>query len=197
MITRCIVTFLCAAFLAACASTGDTKKPAQDYRDSAMLYMPLEVGNQWTYTVDYLGQAGEMTIEIVRQEGEWFVDNHGTMFTIDRRGVRDHERYLLTFPLQEKRSWVAFTSPTQRETRTILTVDTPVETPAGTFEGAIAVETEIAARPDVLLKSVHYFVPKVGIVKIETFIEDARNGDIKRQTLTLLKSWKRKNNEKN
>jgi len=196
MIER-IVICLCAACIAACASSGDPKKAAQDYRGSAATYVPLAVGNQWTYTVDYLGQLGEMTIEIVQQEGEWFVDNRGTMLSIDHRGVRDRERYLITFPLQENRSWVAFTSPTQRETRTVLTVDMPVDTPAGHFEGAVAIETAIAAGPDMLLKSVHYFVPKVGIVKIETFIEDARNGEVKRQTLTLLKNWKMKDNEKN
>ena len=88
MIER-IVLCLCAAFIAACASSGEPKKMSQDYRDSAKVYLPLEVGNQWTYTVDYLGQAGELTVEIVRQEGEWFVDNHGTTLTIDHRGVRD------------------------------------------------------------------------------------------------------------
>lgn len=196
MIERIVLCF-CAAFVAACASSGDAKKMSQDYRDSARLYLPLEVGNQWTYTVDYLGQAGELTIEIVRQEGDWFVDNRGTMLTADHRGIRDHDRYLLTFPLQEKRTWVAFITPTQREERTILSVDTPVDTPAGTFEGAIAVETAIAASPEMILKSVHYFVPKVGIVKIETFIEDGRNGAIKRQTVTLLKNWKGKKVEKN
>ena len=137
-----------------------------------------------------------MTIEIVRQEGEWFVDNHGTSLTVDRRGVRDRDRYLVTFPLLEKRSWVAFISPTQQETRTILSVDTPVQTPAGNFEGAVAIEATTSAGKDLLLKSVHYIVPKIGIVKIETFIVDARDGTTKRQTQTLLKSWQIKNEEK-
>ncbi len=195
---RNIVLGSCLLFIAACASSGGPeKKPAQDYRDSALVYLPLAVGEQWVYTVDYLGQAGEMTVEIVRQEGEWFVDNRGTMLTADHRGIRDKDRYLLTFPLQEKRSWVAFLTPTQRETRTIVSVDTPVDTPAGRFEGAIAVETSVAATADILLKSVHYFVPRVGIVKIETYLEDARSGAVKRQTVTLLKSRQRKNVEKN
>lgn len=196
---RVIVFSLCFLVAAACASTdtADPSKTPQDYRVSALRYLPLAVGNSWTYTVDYLGQTGEMTIRIEREENGWFIDNRGTALTADRRGIRDRDRYLLTFPLQEKRAWVALTGPTRNETREIVGIDTPVETPAGNFEGAVVVETTVNPQKNIFLKSLHYFVPLIGIVKIETFVEDTGAGTKKRQTLTLLKGREIKSDPKN
>ncbi len=174
---------------ASCATTEPAPKPAPDYRDMALTYFPLAVGAQWVYAVDYLGQKGEMTVEIVRQEGDWWLDNRGGMLMADRRGVRDRDRYLLTFPLQQGRSWVSFLSPSEHETRTIVATDTTVETPAGTFSGVVVVETAISPTPDRILKSYHYFAPKVGIIKIETFTEESRGGTPVPQTTTLLKRY--------
>lgn len=195
---RVVVFSFCLLVAAACASTGtaDPAKTPQDYRESALRYLPLAVGNSWTYTVDYLGQTGEMTIRIEREENGWFIDNRGTALTADRHGIRDRDRYLLTFPLQEKRAWVALTGPTRNETRAIVAIDAPVETPAGNFEGAIVVETTVNPQKGIFLKSLHYFVPRIGIVKIETFIDDTTAGTKKRQTLTLLKSLEIKNDPK-
>jgi len=180
--------FAAAVLLTACTATAPTPRPAPDYRAAAQTYLPLAVGTQWVYEVDYLGQKGELTIEIVRQEGDWFVDNRGGMLMIDRRGVRDRDRYLITFPLRQGSRWVSFLSPSEHETRTIVATDASVETPAGTFTGVAVVETTLKAAPDRLLKSYHYFAPQVGIVKIETFTEDARGGTPVRQTTTVLKS---------
>ncbi len=179
-----------ALFIVACATSTPAPKPAPDYREAAATYLPLAIGVQWVYEVDYLGQKGELTIEIVRQEGEWFVDNRGGMFLCDRRGIRDRDRYLLTFPLRQGNNWVSFLSPAEHETRTIVATDAAVETPAGTFTGVAVVETVMKAAPDRILKSYHYFAPRVGIVKIETFTEETRGGTPVRQTTTLLKNYR-------
>ncbi len=182
--------FAAAFVVVACATNAPAPKPAPDYREAAQTYLPLTVGSQWVYEVDYLGQKGELAIEIVRQDGEWFADNRGGMFQCDRRGIRDRDRYLLTFPLQQGRNWVSFLSPSEHETRTIVATDASVETPAGTFTGVAVVETTIKASPDRILKSYHYFAPKTGIVKIETFTEEGRGGTPARQTTTVLKSYR-------
>ncbi len=189
MILR-IIAYAAALLAVACATSAPAPKPAPDYREAAATYLPLAVGSQWVYEVDYLGQKGEMTIEIVRQEGDWFVDNRGGMLSHDRRGIRDRDRYLLTFPLRQGSNWVSFLSPSEHETRTIAATDASVETPAGKFTGVAVVETTIKAAPDRILKSYHYFAPKTGIVKIETFTEDGQGGSPVRQTTTVLKGYR-------
>jgi len=182
----CTVAF----FVVSCASVNTVPEPVPAYYEAARTYLPLAVGNQWVYEVDYLGQKGDLTVEIVQQQGQWFVDNRGGALMTDHRGIRDRDRYLLTFPIQQGRTWVSFLSPVEHETRTIVGADATIETPAGTFTGVAVVETVVKASPDRVLKSYHYFAPTVGIVKIETFTEETPGGALTPQTTTLLKGYR-------
>lgn len=160
-----------------------------DYTKSAKVYMPLAIGNKWTYSVDYMGQKGEISVEIEKKDGEWFVDNRHGKLRIDRRGIRDEARYLLQFPLVEKREWLSVIKPGKTEHFSINKVAVDVKTPAGEWDTAVVVRT--VARKDAKNEQVsfHYFVPKVGLVKIETFIRDINSGKSKKMTTTLLISY--------
>ncbi|MCK5808995.1 hypothetical protein KAH37_08435 [bacterium] len=191
-----ITIFLSLLFVLSCGSVphgedGDfkTKDRDADYTKSAQAYMPLAVGNTWNYSVDYLGQKGEMSVVIEKKEGEWFIDNHHGKLRIDRRGIRDESRYLLQFPLVEKRAWLAILKPGQTEHFSINKVAAAVKTPAGSWDTAVVVQTTNKKDKDKELLAFHYFVPKVGIVKIETYIRDIRSGKAQLMTMTLLTSY--------
>jgi len=191
-----IVVLLPLLFLMSCGSVpkgedGDftTKSRNADYTKSATAYMPLAVGNKWTYSVDYMGQKGEMSVVIEKKEGDWFIDNRGGKLRIDHRGIRDESRYLLQFPLVEKRAWLAVLKPGQTEHFSINKVATTVKTPAGSWDTAVVVATTERKDREKELLSLHYFVPKVGIVKIQTYIRELRSGKAQLMTTTLLTSY--------
>jgi len=92
------------------------------------------------------------------------------------------------FPLQ-KESWISIIDPKTKELRKTVGVDETVTVPAGTFEGAIKVHTTVELPQSKILHSFHYFVAGVGIVKIETAIEDAKEGKLIPQTVTELKKY--------
>jgi mannose-6-phosphate isomerase-like protein (cupin superfamily) len=127
-------------------------------------------------------------IEIKATDNEWFVDNKGQKLKIDRRGIRDESRYLLMFPLQ-KESWISIVDLKTKEVRKTVGVDETVTVSAGTFEGAIKVHTTVELPESKILHSFHYFVAGVGIVKIETAIEDVKEGKMIPQTVTELKKY--------
>ena len=159
-----------------------------DYKESAMRYLPLAVGNSWKYKVNYFGQSGEKEITIVGTDGEWFLDSTGGKLKVDRHGIRDAERYILMFPLQRE-SWTAIIKQKTREIRKTEGVDETVTVPAGTFEGTIKVHTVVELPDKKALHSYHYFALKVGIVKIVTVLEDLRENKVTPQTTTELISY--------
>ncbi|MBR6244364.1 hypothetical protein IKR20_02175 [bacterium] len=190
---RALLVFLAFLLVFSLAACGENKKKEKsphlsDYSSSAAKYFPLAVKNTWKYRVEYLGSAGEMDVTIVSSDGEWFEDNRGGRLKIDRHGIRDDERYLLMFPLQRE-EWTAILRNKSREIRKTVGVDESVTVPAGTFEGAIKVHTYVALPKKKALHSYHYFVANVGIVKIETFLEDINEAKKIRQTVTELVSY--------
>jgi hypothetical protein len=176
------------AFSCAGGDKADTPIHISDYSMSAAKYMPLGVGNKWVYRVNYMGSVGEMEVVINAQDGEWFIDNRGGRFLIDRRGVRDNDRYILMFPLQRE-EWISIIDPKTSEIRKTVGVDEKVTVPAGVFEGAIKVHTIVNLPGNKTLHSYHFFISGVGIVKIETYLEDEREGKLIRQTVTELVSY--------
>ena len=159
-----------------------------DYRESAMRYLPLAVGNSWKYKVNYFGQSGENEISIVGTDGEWFLDNKGGRLKIDRHGIRDAERYLLMFPLPREQ-WITIVNQKTREIRKTEGFDETVTVPAGTFEGTIKVHSYVELPNKKMLHTYHYFASKVGIVKIVTVLEDLREDKVYPQTTTELISY--------
>ncbi len=184
IILMMLLSFL---FFTACASQNKSEKPlhVSDYSESAAKYMPLEIGNRWVYRVNYLGSVGEIEVVINARNEEWFVDNKGGKFLIDRRGIRDKDRYILMFPLQRE-EWVTIVDPRTREIRRTVGVDEKVNVPAGTFEGAIKVHTLVDLPENRVMHTYHYFVADVGIVKIDTVLENVREGKLVPQTSTEL-----------
>ena len=179
------------AFMISCgtAEKKDEKYHLSDYKESALRYFPLSVGNNWKYKVNYFGQSGETEISIVGTDGDWFLDNKGGKLKADRHGIRDEERYLLMFPLQRE-SWTAIIKSTKTlEVRKTEGVDETVKVPAGTFEGTIKVHTYVELPNKKVLHSYHYFALKVGIVKIVTVLEDVRENKMIPQTTTELVSY--------
>lgn len=185
-----LALFLILIFSLSCSADKKGEKPPHlsDYRESALKYFPLSVGNNWKYRVNYFGSVGEIDVKIVASDGNWFMDNRGGKFMADRRGIRDERRYILMFPLQRE-SWVSIVDAQTREIRKTIGVDESVSTPAGNFNGAIKVHTYVAVSSDKALHSFHYFVAKVGVVKIETAIEDIKENRLIPQTLTELVSY--------
>ncbi|MBP5405671.1 hypothetical protein J6Z19_00800 [bacterium] len=173
-----------------CSADKKKDKPyhLSDYRESAMRYFPLAVGNSWKYKVNYFGQSGENEISIVGTDGEWFLDNKGGKLKVDRHGIRDTERYLLMFPLQRE-SWITIVNQKTREIRKTEGVDETVTVPAGTFEGTIKVHSSVELPDKKVLHTYHYFALKVGIVKIVTVLEDVREDKVYPQTTTELISY--------
>lgn len=179
--------FLMIAVLFISCSTDKKQKPPHEsnYKTSAMKYMPMEIGNEWKYKVNYFGSSGEVDIKITATDGEWFLDNRGGKLKCDKRGVRDEYRYILMFPLQRE-PWVSIVDNKTRELRTTDGVDEKVSVPAGNFEGAVKVHTILEIPGGKVLHSYHYFVSNVGIVKIQTVMEDVKEGKMIPQTLTEL-----------
>ena len=61
-----------AVFAISCSSPDkkkDEKYHLADYKESAMRYFPLAVGNSWKYKVNYFGQSGETEVSIVGTDG--------------------------------------------------------------------------------------------------------------------------------
>lgn len=182
--------------ISSCATENKTTKPEKkryNYTTIAKQYMPLTVGNSWIYDLNYMGKKGTITILIKSEKEGWFMDNKGNEMTVNSSGIRDRSRYLLTFPLKENKDWSNVIAINKSETRKIISLDYTIKVPAGTFEGAIVVETKTPVKKNIILNSITYFVKGIGIVKIETFLEDIKNGKIYPQTATALKAFKIKN----
>ncbi|MFO7736597.1 MAG: hypothetical protein R6W70_10365 [bacterium] len=179
-----------------CAATSPAKKPAlpgknqksMDYKDSALAYFPLSVGNSWTYSVNYLGESGKMKVVIEKEENGWFVDNRGHRMKADKRGIRDKDRYLLRFPLHNQR-WVSILSPSQKEVSTVTEIDKSVTVPAGNFPDTVVTMTEIEVEKGKTLYFFRYFAAQVGIIKIVSMLEDTKSSEKKIQTVTELEKY--------
>ncbi|MGI6394046.1 MAG: hypothetical protein ACOX2F_04860 [bacterium] len=182
-----LIAVLAVVFVVSCNKSNKKDSPphTSNYKESALKYFPLALGNKWKYTVNYFGSSGEMEVVITGTDGEWFLDNKGGKIMADKRGIRDSDRYMLMFPLQRE-EWVAIVDTKTREIRKTVGVDETVKVPAGVFEGAIKVHTFVELPGSKVLHSFHYFVAGVGIVKIETFLEDLKEDKLIPQTVTEL-----------
>ncbi len=192
-----LLAFVLSLFLIfGCAGSPKKKiSVKRDYSKAAARYMPMQKGNRWTYLLNYMGNSGTLDVEILDEKDGFFIDNHGAALKIDGRGVRDHSRYILKFPLLSGARWSAVLSPGVIEERNLAGVDETVRTPAGTFEGALVVESRVKVGKGRMLLSRHYFVADVGIVRIETYLEEKGADAPIPQTVTALKAYTVNNNK--
>lgn len=190
-----IIISMSSVFLS-CATAPDSSKShlpeknqrSMNYRDTALAYFPLAVGNSWSYSVNYLGESGTMKVVIEKKEDGWFVDNRGHRIKADKRGIRDEDRYLLRFPLHNQR-WVTILSPSQKEVSMVTDIDKNITVPAGNFPSTVVTMTEINVEKGKILYFFRYFVPQVGIVKIVSMLEDEKNSEKKIQTVIELEKY--------
>lgn len=150
-------------------------------------YLPLKVGNTWTYQRSFLGEQGEEQVEIVRTDGDFFVDNRGNALKVDAFGVRDPKRYLLRAPLSSGNAWTVVVSSSSMERYQILDVGFTCEVPAGRFDECVRVEAKSRIDQEKTLINEITFAPGVGMVRFDFFLE--KRGDRVPQGQMLLTGY--------
>ena len=112
----------------------------------------------------------ERTVQILKEEDGFFVDNQGGALGVDATGVRDRKRYLLRDPVEPGRTWSNVVSVSSIERYKILELG-PCQVPAGRFESCVGVEGRNRVDDQTTLVNEMTLAQGVGIVKIETAAE--------------------------
>ena len=170
---RPLAVLLCLACgLGACAKRVEPSASAE--AASLEAYYPLAVGNRWTYAVN--GAADKrVEVAILKEEGGYFLDSQGGRFAHDAFGLRDGDkRYLLRGPLEVGRSWTSIVSVSSTERYRITAAGVPCEAPAGHFQDCVQVESRTRADGDRVLAAHYTFAPRVGLVRLETQLEEGK-----------------------
>jgi hypothetical protein len=145
----------------------------QGGESSAAAYYPLEVGNRWEYSL--LAPDGKEVekkgVQILRQEGAYFVDNQGGRLTHDAFGVRDDKRYLLRDPLEAGKGWTNVVSVSSIEHYKVMSAGEECDAPAGKFQGCVRVEATNRVDEQNIFVNEFTFAPEVGIVRMRTAVE--------------------------
>lgn len=136
----------------------------------AASYYPLAVGNRWVYESNFLGEKTERTVQILKEENGFFIDNQGGELGVDPFGIRDRKRYLLKEPVEPGRGWTNVVSVSSIERYKILELG-PCEVPAGRFENCVGVEGRNRVDDQTTLVNLLTLAKGVGIVRIETTAE--------------------------
>lgn len=169
---RFLAIVLAATSLAACAAERPVPtEPAATAASAAAeiaAFVPLAVGNRWTYVTRFADKVERNTVQIEREEGGFFRDNQRGALSFDGEGLRDEQRYLILGPLRAGRSWESLLPGGKRERYEILRTDATVEVPAGRFERVLLVRgvSPIDAGTD--LEVEWAWAPGVGLIRMET-----------------------------
>ncbi|MFB1479028.1 hypothetical protein [Corallococcus sp. RDP092CA] len=163
--------------LALLASTlvgsGCAKRVEADARPSPEAiaqYYPLAVGNAWTYRID--GRDDKpVTVEIVKEQDGYFVDNQGGQLTVDAFGLRDPKRYLLRGPLEAGRGWNNVVSVSSTERYQLVQVGFACQVPAGSFPNCVSVEGRNKVDAQTTLVNTMTFAAGVGLVRVDVAME--------------------------
>jgi len=136
-------------------------------------YYPLAVGNAWAYEGNMLGGKAKFDVKILREEQGKFIDSQENVLRVDNYGIRDEKRYLLRTPLEVGTKWNNVVSISSYEQYQIIEAGQACDSPAGSFTGCIVVESRNKDEGDRILVNTMTFAPKVGVVRIETVLEEA------------------------
>lgn len=170
----------------ACAAQ-EPAPPAPPAGSDVTAYMPLEVGNVWTYAVRFPGQSGERTVRITHRDDEgFFVDDAGGAFRVTPSGLRDRKRYLIRTPVEPGRTWKAVVSAGAVERYRIDTVGASCSAQAGRFEDCLIVRSRLRRDDRVSLEVVFSFARGVGLVKVETIAHIAGKGAVPQTEQSLV-----------
>ncbi len=131
-------------------------------------YMPLNLGNSWTYEMKKPGSKGVMKVMVEKKENGFFVDNLGGMLRLDPRGLRDPKRYLIQSPVVRGATWQAQSSMVRRENFEIRDLHHTIEVPAGRFSDCLWVRCTSRIGPDIQEILDFIYAPGVGMVQMKT-----------------------------
>lgn len=112
----------------------------------AIDFMPLAVGNRWTYRVTPGPTQAQEVVILKRDSDGFFVDNQGGRLAPRRDGIFDGTRFLLEEPLVVDHSWSAVPGNASAERYRIIANDAEVTVEAGTFAPCVIVQGEQPTR---------------------------------------------------
>jgi hypothetical protein len=183
-------TLLCSCVIllaSACATTpGGTTKTEKAAAHVAADYFPLKLGTAWEYEAAMLGEKRVLPVKIVKVFDGLAEDSTGARLLADAWGVRDERRYLLRNPIESGTKWNNVVSPSSVEGYEIVAAEQPCEAPAGKWEGCVIVESKNRIDASKTLVNEMTLAPGVGIVRMETTLEDGSKR-LPQSKLTLLK----------
>lgn len=179
------VLALILAFLAACASA-QVAEPSDEA--TAKDYAPLEIGASWNYEMNYLGQSGEMKVELVAEKDGYVVDNRNGSLKHTEEGLRDKDRYLIRNPLKAGAKWKAVVGPSAVEHAEIVSVGEPCDTKAGRFGDCLVVHGWMRRDDKTTLHIEWTWARGVGLARVETTAEIRGQGRVP-QTRQVLRSY--------
>jgi hypothetical protein len=172
-----------ALLLAACATS---KQQEAASGPSAQDYAPYQLGASWTYAINYLGQKGQQTITVVKEEEGYFVDDQQGRFRHTDEGLRDATRFLIRNPLEEGNEWKAILSASSVEHYRIIGVGQPCEAQAGRFEDCLVIESKNRRDEKTTLLATFTWARGIGLVKIETEAEIKGKGRVPQTERSLI-----------
>ncbi len=157
-----------------CAHVGTERK--DQVVKSLARYMPLAVGNRWTYSTTFQGQPQpDLTVNIVKAEGGFFIDDRPqpSRYSIDSEGLRDgNRRYMLKMPLVEGSEWMCVADINTVERYRIVDVHRKVRVPAGVFSECVVVQMDIRMTDTRVIRNEVTYAPGVGIVEIRVLLKE-------------------------
>jgi len=139
-------------------------------------YLPLAVGNKWSYATSFQGQPqADLVVSLVKKQGPFFLDDRPkpSRYAFDNNGLRDgNKRYLLKLPLEVGTKWMSVADLNTVEHYRILDVNRKVKVPAGVFSGCVVVRMEVRMTDTRSMRNDMTFAPGVGIVEVRTWLLD-------------------------
>jgi hypothetical protein len=180
-----------AIWLGGCAHSAGSQGAAEGAVDLAA-YLPLAVGNQWTYATSFQGQPqADLTVKIVEKQGPYFLDDRhpASHYVFDAEGLRDGaKRYLLKLPLVDGTEWMSVADLNTVERYRIVDAARKVQVPAGVFDKCVVVQMEVRMQANRAMRNEMTFAPGVGVISIQTTLLDgAKSFD---QSSLKLKTYK-------
>ena len=146
---------------------GAPAKVSEPAAAGVLAYYPLSVGNRWTYDLCGQGEERQETIQIVGQDGAWFLDDHRGRLRYESDGVRDPDRYLLRSPVESGGKWTAVENLIVQRFEITSAAKSAV-TQAGTFTGCAVVRNEQPLPKGARFITEWTYAPKVGLVELRT-----------------------------
>ena len=188
-IVSCIVAGIVSSSAIACASEPARKTADAEPNEAGASpadYVPLAVGNAWTYQVRSGGGTASDTVRIVGRDGAWFLDDHRGRMRFDRYGLRDASRYLLRGPLAAGKSWSSVEEMAVQRFE-IVSTDAQIQTPAGRFEKCVVVKNSEPLEHGGVFITEWTYAPQTGLVALRTRTVSIEGKEQEQLRLTLSK----------